>query len=94
MVKVLGGVSYLLLFFKYRGTSLQNNISEKKTKDWLKSIVHKTYASMKKCLSGKSVEISMKSFKKNCLKKDQKLNKATNFQIIFNHARMVSWYKI
>ena len=29
MVEVLGGVSYVLLFFKYRGTSLQNNISEK-----------------------------------------------------------------
>ena len=28
MVEVLGGVSYVF-FFKYRGTSLQNNISEK-----------------------------------------------------------------
>ena len=36
MVEVLGGVSYLLLVFKYRGTSLQNNIAERKDQSLVK----------------------------------------------------------
>ena len=67
MVKVLGEVSYVFVWFKYRGTSLRKTLLKRKTKDWLKSIICITRTNMRKRYSGKSrlFQISLKSFGKN-----------------------------